>query len=1023
MRSKLAALALLTAATAAHAQAPDAPLFLRVETGVHQATINRMVLLGDGKSVATVSDDKTARLWSIDGLKPLGVIRPPIGQADDGVLDAATVHGGTLAIGGRIRYGDQFGVQFYRTSDLKLVGHLSNLSAPISALHYSADGSSLAVGMVASRGLAFYDMTNGRLLKADSAYDGQVQWIDVDASGRTVATGEDGHIRLYRPDHTKQVADAVLPNGARAYGVAFSPDGRFIAAGVQNSPLVWLLDAANLHRVRSFSGAPGRIGGFGVVAFTADGRAVLGAGTYKSGPTAPRLVRRWALDSNAATEFTDGSDTVTDLVPLAQGMLLSDAVPTLSELDANGAIVVSQTASQLNFRDAGLNNGFAVSDDGTAVELPAAGGQPLVFDVAQRSLVAASQVTGLSPPAQANAGLQVTGWQNSQAPKLNGRPIGLEKDETSLAAAVAHDGSMAALGSNFFVRFLRRDGTSGQTPIPSPAWAVNVSADGALVIAGLGDGTIRWFSSADGNELLAMFLDPATQHWVLSTPEGFFDHDEAAPGQPDGRNLIGYRYNDPPAQISHFVENGQFYPVFYRPDLVGLALRNDPAARQAIRNAHEQHGPTQAVINRGLPATVGLLDVCGRPLDNRLSGCPAARDTDTVTPSDHPGAKLATTADAVLVRFRLSNPGGEPGNALIFRDAASIAPALFTTDEDDHSRTQEALIPLGDSDNTIKLLPVSSNGEVEGSSAAAVQFTVFHTRPAPPALSAENTPPAHRKTLFLLSVGINNFAHTELALDNASSDAKAVAGLMNAADPPVYDAAVVTTLVDQQATVAGITAALKAIAEKAQPDDLVVLFLAGHGAEVDGRYYYAPVDIGTRDPALFERAISGGPQSQAAIDQLFRTEGLGPDQLLPLIQSLSAARVAMILDTCYSGSLATQDSVLQRDVNSTVANSLGHATGRFVLSSATTLALDSAGPSPAAPQDEAGHGLFTSYLLKALEGKADLEKSGQVTIVQLATYTIGGVKKYTANMEQKQVPTFYFAGNDFFALHTDADEQ
>ena len=218
-------------------------------------------------------------------------------------------------------------------------------------------------------------------------------------------------------------------------------------------------------------------------------------------------------------------------------------------------------------------------------------------------------------------------------------------------------------------------------------------------------------------------------------------------------------------------------------------------------------------------------------------------------------------------------------------------------------------------------------------------------------------------TLHVLSVGVGNFQRRELNLANAVNDARALATLMTAATPPVYDEAKITLLTDADATADNILAALAAIAAKALPDDLVIIFLAGHGQQVDGRYYFAPVDFGMRDEALFRRVLAGassgaGATSGAgansggdhALDELFRREGLGQDRMLPAIQAIQAARVAMILDTCFSASIATQDAVLRRDLNNTVTNTLGHAAGRFILSSSTALALDSAG--------DAGQGSF-----------------------------------------------------------------
>ena len=224
-------------------------------------------------------------------------------------------------------------------------------------------------------------------------------------------------------------------------------------------------------------------------------------------------------------------------------------------------------------------------------------------------------------------------------------------------------------------------------------------------------------------------------------------------------------------------------------------------------------------------------------------------------------------------------------------------------------------------------------------------------------------------------------------------------------------------LTDADATADRIIGALNSIAQKALPDDLVLIFLAGHGQQVDGRYYFAPVDFGARDEVLFRRALAGtNGGGERALDELFRREGLGQDRMLPAIQGIQAARVAMILDTCFSASIATQDAVLRRDLNTTVTNTLGHAAGRFVLSSSTALALDSAGSAAEQPRDADGHGLFTSFMLRALGGEADFDKAGRIDIYKLATFTKRAVERATAEMRQPQQPAFFFAGSQFFDL-------
>jgi uncharacterized caspase-like protein len=274
--------------------------------------------------------------------------------------------------------------------------------------------------------------------------------------------------------------------------------------------------------------------------------------------------------------------------------------------------------------------------------------------------------------------------------------------------------------------------------------------------------------------------------------------------------------------------------------------------------------------------------------------------------------------------------------------------------------------------------------------------------------------------LYMLGVGIGKYDQSQLDLANATHDAQAMAALMNVPAPPIYVKPIVKTLLDGQATATNIIDALKKIADDAQPDDLVVIFMAGHGQQVNGEYYFAPADFGTHDPASFNRAmIEGNDTAEHAVDTLFANEGLGQDKLLPLIESIKASHVALILDTCYSAAIATQDAVLTRDVNETVASHIGDSIGRFVLSSSFNLALDTGSTGlTELPVDEEGHGLFTEYVLQGLKGKADFMHRGQVDIDDLAKYTQQSVEAATSNMSQPQQPAYYFSGSDFFGLRT-----
>ena len=60
--------------------------------------------------------------------------------------------------------------------------------------------------------------------------------------------------------------------------------------------------------------------------------------------------------------------------------------------------------------------------------------------------------------------------------------------------------------------------SDGTAPGPGVAWGVDFSADGEILVVAYGDGTIRWLRWSDGEELLALFVEPQSRKWVAWTP-------------------------------------------------------------------------------------------------------------------------------------------------------------------------------------------------------------------------------------------------------------------------------------------------------------------------------------------------------------------------------------------------------------------------------------------------------------------------------------------------------------------------
>jgi hypothetical protein len=111
------------------------------------------------------------------------------------------------------------------------------------------------------------------------------------------------------------------------------------------------------------------------------------------------------------------------------------------------------------------------------------------------------------------------------------------------------------------------DGTPRWTrPAPSVVWATNITADGRLVVAAHGDGTLRWQRMADGSELLALFPLADRRNWVAWTPEGVY---AATPG---AYGVLRWHVNrgwDAPAEAIPVSE----IPETHRPEVIRLVLQ------------------------------------------------------------------------------------------------------------------------------------------------------------------------------------------------------------------------------------------------------------------------------------------------------------------------------------------------------------------------------------------------------------------------------------------------------------------
>jgi WD40 repeat protein len=92
---------IIQAGCAASTEPPQEPI-LRLETGVHTAIIKKIGVDAANRWLVIASDDKTVLLWELPSGRLVRVIRPPLGQGNEGKFFTAAISpsGRQIACGG-----------------------------------------------------------------------------------------------------------------------------------------------------------------------------------------------------------------------------------------------------------------------------------------------------------------------------------------------------------------------------------------------------------------------------------------------------------------------------------------------------------------------------------------------------------------------------------------------------------------------------------------------------------------------------------------------------------------------------------------------------------------------------------------------------------------------------------------------------------------------------------------------------------------------------------------------------------
>jgi tetratricopeptide (TPR) repeat protein len=243
------------------------------------------------------------------------------------------------------------------------------------------------------------------------------------------------------------------------------------------------------------------------------------------------------------------------------------------------------------------------------------------------------------------------------------------------------------------------------------------------------------------------------------------------------------------------------------------------------------------------------------------------------------------------------------------------------------------------------------------------------------AQAASAAPSSGGKTYALL-IGISRYQQKDLSLQFADRDAVALDNLLRTPRAGGIPAENLLLLTDEKATTAAVRNGFQDfLKRRATKGDTVILMLSGHGT--------------TETPAskgAYILTYDSDPQDlKSTALPMAELKGLFEEQLAKV------GRVILFVDVCKSGTIG---SIRSTAVNSDVER-LSEAEGDlFGLMASRPRELSLEGP-----EFGGGHGAFTYFVLKGLQGDADANKDGTVDANELIKYVSDQVPAATNNKQ------------------------
>lgn len=247
-------------------------------------------------------------------------------------------------------------------------------------------------------------------------------------------------------------------------------------------------------------------------------------------------------------------------------------------------------------------------------------------------------------------------------------------------------------------------------------------------------------------------------------------------------------------------------------------------------------------------------------------------------------------------------------------------------------------------------------------------------------------------------IGVATYTHAPPLPEAVLNDARDVAAVLKSKVYCGYEAANVHLLLDGDATLDRIRAAMAAVAQSSGRNDTVVIFFSGHGAQ-------------TESPASPESVLLPVEGDERELD----TTSLSESEFSSALQRITAERLLVLIDACHAAGAGSfkgnrSGELLTLGYSEKSLQRLAQGTGRVMIASSRSSEASLVVPN-------ARNSVFTAHLLAALRGQARTRGDGVIRVFDIFEYVAEEVKRQS---QGKQHPVLKASDlEDNFAVALD----